>query len=73
MQNNLQRKRESFVSLIEQIQLVSPLATIARGYSITRTNKKVVNSITQVTVDNEITVQVTDGEIQAKVVQIEPT
>ncbi len=73
MQNNLQRKRESFVSLIEQIQLVSPLATIARGYSITRTeNREVINSIAQVTLDSDITIQVKDGEIQAKVVQATP-
>lgn len=68
MQNSLQHKRESFVHLIEQIQLVSPLATIARGYSITRSkDNEVVNSISQVTLDDEITVQVTDGSIKARV------
>lgn len=68
MQNNLQHKRESFVHLIEQIQLVSPLATIARGYSITRSNNnEVINSIAQVALNDEITVQVTDGSIKARV------
>ncbi|NQY88344.1 MAG: exodeoxyribonuclease VII large subunit [Colwellia sp.] len=68
MQNALQHKRESFVHLIEQIQLVSPLATIARGYSITRNkDNKVINSIAQVTLNDEITIQVTDGSIKAKV------
>jgi exodeoxyribonuclease VII large subunit len=68
MQNALQHKRESFVHLIEQIQLVSPLATIARGYSITRNkDNKVVNSILQVTPNDEITVQVSDGSIKARV------
>lgn len=68
MQNSLQYKRESFVHLIEQIQLVSPLATIARGYSITRNkNNDVINSISQVALNDEITVQVIDGSIKAKV------
>lgn len=68
MQNSLQHKRESFVHLIEQIQLVSPLATIARGYSIARTkNNEVINSVSQVTLNDEITVQVTDGSIKARV------
>ncbi|PHR84575.1 MAG: exodeoxyribonuclease VII large subunit [Colwellia sp.] len=68
MQNSLQHKRESFVHLIEQIQLVSPLATIARGYSITRSkNNKVINSIVQVALNDEITIQVTDGSINARV------
>jgi len=68
MQNSLQHKRESFVHLIEQIQLVSPLATIARGYSITRSkNNKVINSIAQVSLNDEIMVQVTDGSFKARV------
>lgn len=68
MQNNLQNKRESFVHLIEQMQLVSPLATIARGYSITRGgNNQVIKSVSQVEVNDEITIQVTDGSIRASV------
>ena len=68
MQNSLQHKRDSFVHLIEQIQLVSPLATIARGYSITRReNSEVIKSISQVEVNDEITIQVTDGSIRASV------
>ncbi len=69
MQNGLQHKQDSFVHLIEQIQLVSPLATISRGYSITRSkDNDVINSISQVTSNDEITVQVTDGKIKAIVV-----
>jgi exodeoxyribonuclease VII large subunit len=69
MQNSLQHKRESFLHLIEQIQLVSPLATIARGYSITRSKEnKVINSISQVTLNDELTIQVTNGLIKAKVI-----
>jgi exodeoxyribonuclease VII large subunit len=68
MQNSLQHQRESFVHLIEQIQLVSPLATIARGYSITRSkDNEVINSIAQVTSNDDISIQVTDGSIKARV------
>lgn len=68
LENNVQHKRDSFVNLIEQIQLVSPLATIARGYSITRNKEnEVINSVSQVVLNEEITIQVTDGEIKAKV------
>ena len=68
MQNSLQYKHDSFVHLIEQIQLVSPLATIARGYSITRSkNNEVINSIAQVALNDEVTIQVTDGSIKARV------
>jgi len=71
-QNNLQHKSESFVHVIEQLQLVSPLATIARGYSVTRNvEQNVISSITQVDVDDEISVQVNDGSIKAKVTVVQ--
>jgi exodeoxyribonuclease VII large subunit len=68
MQSKLQHKGELFVHLIEQLQLVSPLATIARGYSVIRnTEHEVICSVTQVSANDEIHVQVTDGSIKAKV------
>ena len=69
MQNKIQHKSELFVHLIEQLHLVSPLATIARGYSVTRNiEHKVISSVVQVAVDDEINIQVSDGLITAKVV-----
>ncbi|KGJ90642.1 exodeoxyribonuclease VII large subunit [Colwellia psychrerythraea] len=69
MQNTLQHKSELFVHLLEQLQLVSPLATIARGYSVTRdTSNKVVTKVAQVDKGEEISVQLSDGHINAKVV-----
>ena len=59
MQNKLALKSEGFVHLIEQLHLVSPLATIARGYSITRNaNNALISSAAQVQVDDEINVQI---------------
>lgn len=69
MQNNLQHKSEAFVHLIEQLHLVSPLATIARGYSITRNdNNEVIKKIEQVKLADEISVQLSNGSIRAKVI-----
>ena len=66
---HFQHKSDLFVNLIEQLQLVSPIATIARGYSVTRNaDNKVINSIEQVAADDDISVQVSDGLIKAKVV-----
>jgi len=69
MQNTLQHKRENFVHLIEQLQLVSPLATIARGYSVTRNmDNKVISTVSQVNKNEEISVQLSDGKISARVI-----
>lgn len=73
-QNNLQHNSETFVNLIEQLHLVSPLATIARGYSVTRNaENKVVSSVSQLTTNDDIQIQVTDGLIHAKVATINKT
>ena len=69
MQNSLQHNSEKFVHLIEQLQLVSPLATIARGYSVTRNSKnEVISKTAQVKIDEEISVQLSDGHINARVI-----
>jgi len=69
MQNSLQYKSESFVHVIEQLQLVSPLATIARGYSVTRNCKnEVVTKVDQLSTDEEISLQLSDGRISARVI-----
>ncbi|MBU2893053.1 exodeoxyribonuclease VII large subunit [Colwellia sp. D2M02] len=70
-QLHLQHKSETFVHLIEQLQLVSPLATIARGYSVTRDNKNsVVSRVTQVTVGDELSIQLSDGVIAVKATRL---
>ncbi|GLX79399.1 exodeoxyribonuclease 7 large subunit [Thalassotalea insulae] len=66
--NYLTHQQERFVHLIEQLQLVSPLATIARGYSVSRNQQgKIINSIKDVTVNEQISVQLSDGRIHAQV------
>ena len=70
MQSTLQHKSERFVNLLEQLQLVSPLATIARGYSVTRNNNNnVITKVGQVANDEQISVQLTDGRITARVIK----
>ena len=64
-----QLQQNQFVNLIEQLQLVSPLATIARGYSVTRDNKgKIIKNVEQVEVNDTISVQVSNGLINTKVI-----
>ncbi len=69
MQNALQHKSESFVHVIEQLHLVSPLATIARGYSVTRNkNNNVITKVEQVSSGELINVQLSNGHINATVI-----
>tara|TARA_R110000737_G_scaffold265768_3_gene273467 strand:+ start:126 stop:1463 length:1338 start_codon:yes stop_codon:yes gene_type:complete len=65
-------KQESFVHQCEQLHIVSPLATIARGYSITRDEHgKMIKSIKDITSEANIKVEVSDGVIDAKVIRVQ--
>jgi len=69
MQYLINSKSEHFVSAIEQLNIVSPLATIARGYSVSRdSNAQVIRSITQVKKGDNISIQLNDGSITAQVI-----
>jgi exodeoxyribonuclease VII large subunit len=63
-----QHKSQKFGHVIEQLHIISPLATLARGYAITRNKKQqVIRSIEQVTLGDQIVLQVADGFISSQV------
>jgi exodeoxyribonuclease VII large subunit len=70
-QRLLINKQESFAHQCEQLHMVSPLATIARGYSITRDEQgKMIKSIQDINIVDIIKVEVSDGVIDAKVIAV---
>ncbi len=58
-------------SLIEKLELVSPIHVLKRGYSITLdTNDKILNSVTKLKKNDDIKIQLIDGKIDAKIINI---
>ena len=65
----LTAKQQRFAHIIEQLNVVSPLATIARGYSVTRDkDNKIIRRVNDTKEQERITVQVQDGYIIGKVI-----
>ncbi len=63
---HINAKQQAFANTIEQLHIVSPLATIARGYSVVRNPKnEIVKSTSQVSSGDEVSIQVSDGKISA--------
>jgi exodeoxyribonuclease VII large subunit len=63
-----QQRGELFAHTISELQIVSPLATIARGYSVTRNKRgNIIRSIQEVKDKQELTIQMSDGLITTKV------
>lgn len=66
---NLKNKRINLVKDITALDTLSPLKTLARGYSIIEDkNGTVLKSVNQLKSDDEIKITLNDGEAKAKVI-----
>ncbi|MBM7544010.1 exodeoxyribonuclease VII large subunit [Periweissella beninensis] len=68
MQQLILKKQQELQTLAKNLQLVSPLDVLTRGYSITKTEKHVIKSINDVSLNQNITIKLVDGTIEAKVI-----
>ncbi len=58
--------------LINKLDLVSPLHVLKRGYSmVLDENKKVIKSVSNIHINDEVTVKLFDGSITTKIIKIE--
>ncbi len=71
IKNNIEFKQQKIESLARNLNAVSPLQTISRGYSVLEsTDKHVVTSTSQVNTGDVITAKVSDGTLECQVMQI---
>jgi exodeoxyribonuclease VII large subunit len=69
VRHHLTLQRQQVNSLATQLATLDPEATLKRGYAVVQRGQKVITSVTQVKVGDEITVQVSDGEFDATVLR----
>jgi exodeoxyribonuclease VII large subunit len=70
--HNLELGAQRFTALADQLNLVSPLATIARGFAIARDqNDTILRKRAQISEQQNINVQISDGQIHCKVIKVE--
>jgi exodeoxyribonuclease VII large subunit len=63
--------QQSTQNLAGQLHLVSPLATLDRGFAIARDSKKIIlRSVQQVSTSYKISIQLSDGQLDCDVVEI---
>ena len=63
----LDKKSNKYLHIISKLETLSPLLTLKRGYTMTKVNDKIVNSCKKIKKDDKITVDFSDGSIDAKV------
>lgn len=71
IQDQLHRQEKDLSSTIEKLMILNPLQTMNRGFSVVydRTNK-LIKSVEQIQMDDQITVRLTDGSMTCSVDEI---
>lgn len=73
-QQRLHQQQQILAALVSQLQQLSPLQTLARGYSISQQQQQLIHSVHQLSVGQQLTTLVADGRIYSRVesIQAEP-
>lgn len=61
-------KREIILRNIEKLEILNPLVTLKRGYTLAKTNGKVVSSAKDVKSGDELDIEFDDGTVNTKVI-----
>lgn len=73
IRDRLSHTRERFGTAITHLEAVSPLATLARGYSVTSaTDGKVLKQTKQVKAGDKLTTRLNDGWVESEVSAVKP-
>ena len=64
----LDKKSTRYLQVISKLEPLNPLLTLKRGYAITKTDNKVINSCKKAKKGQILEIQFYDGEIKAKVI-----
>ena len=62
-----ENKSNKYSHLIEKLEVLNPLNTLKRGYSITKLEGKVVTDIKKVNKGDKINISLKNGEVEASV------
>ena len=64
----IKSKEEQYSKNIAKLEILNPLLTLKRGYTVTRVNDKVISSSKDVKSGDELDIEFKDGKINTKVI-----
>lgn len=70
MNKNLDNKKNNFTKYLNKLEVLNPLDTIKRGYSITKIDDKIVSSIKNIKKNDKLTIELVDGRVISTVDEI---
>lgn len=66
--NTLNEKKHKYVNIISKLEVLNPLLTIKRGYSIVKKENKVINSKKNIKKKDHLDIELSDGSIKVEVI-----
>lgn len=66
----LERNQNQYISLLNKLEILNPLLTLKRGYSITKIDNKVITSVKNINKNDALQVELQDGFLFTKVEKI---
>ena len=70
IQNVLDNNKNNYLNLIAKLEVLNPITTIKRGYSITRMNNKVVDDVKKLKKDDLLVTTINNGKVESIVKNI---
>jgi exodeoxyribonuclease VII large subunit len=64
----IKRKKESYYRNIDKLEVLNPLLTLKRGYTMTKSGDKVISSAKEVSSGDELDIEFDDGTVNTKVI-----
>ena len=65
-----ENKNNKYNNLVDKLDVLNPMNTLKRGYTITKIKDKVITNIKDIKVNDEINVTLENGNLNAKVIDV---
>ena len=65
IRNVYETKKNNYVNLLGRLEILNPITTIKRGYSVTRTKEKVITNINDVEIGETIYTTLSNGKMES--------
>jgi len=67
IEKNIEKNNIRYLNCLNKLEILNPLLTIKRGYSITKKENKVITSVKDLALGEDIEVELTDGVVNATI------
>lgn len=63
-------KEQKLIGLVEKLEVLNPMNTLKRGYSIVRCKDKVISDVKEIKKDDKLEIQLKNGNVITKVIKV---